>query len=271
MKMNCFKKLLILFLWSFTTVVFSQSTLLIEDFNYTAGDALTNHGWNETGVTPPIVKTDYKMLMVGNSFTFYNSGVDYHLQLMLNVDKSADSINYNIQEIAVSSYTLQAHYGDPLTINKIASDKWNLVVLQEQSTRPINNPDLFLLYAQKLDLEIKKVGAKTALYMTWPPKASQTDITTIAASYISVGQNLNAKVVPVGKVWQYFIGKYPSINLYYTDGVHPSLFGTYLNACCFYYSIFGKNPVNNTYVPTGMNSADAVTIRKAVYDYLLVN
>ena len=27
-------------------LAFSQTTLLAEDFNYTAGDALTNHGWS---------------------------------------------------------------------------------------------------------------------------------------------------------------------------------------------------------------------------------
>ena len=94
-------------------------------------------------VTPAKSKT-YKVLFVGNSFTFYNSGVDYHLQQMLNADKQTDSTTYIIQKIAVSSYTLQDHYNDSLTIRKIRSDKWNKIVLQEQSTRPMTNRDLFL-------------------------------------------------------------------------------------------------------------------------------
>ncbi len=47
--------------------------------------------------------------------------------------------------------------------------------------------------------------------------------------------------------------------------------GTYLIACSFYYSLFGKNPVNNSYNPTGLTSGNAVTIRKAVYDYMQNN
>ena len=248
-------------------LAFSQTTLLAEDFNYTAGDALTNHGWSVTVTKPPV----FKMLFIGNSFTFYNSGVDFHLQNMLSSDVSSDSLTYNIQEIAVSSYTLEAHYNDPLTIAKIKSDNWNTVVLQEQSTRPINNPDLFLQYAKLLDTEIKKMNAKTVLYMTWAPKASLTDITQLAAAYISVGQQLNAPVVPVGKVWDYFVKTYPTINIYYTDDKHPSLPGTYLIACTFYYSLFGRNPIKNSYLPTGLSSANAVTIRKAVYDYMQLN
>jgi len=248
-------------------LTFSQTTLLAEDFNYSAGDAITNHGWTTTVTKAPV----YKMLFVGNSFTFYNDGVDYHLQKMLSSDISSDSLTYNIQEIAVSSYTLEAHYNDPLTLAKIKSDNWNTVVLQEQSTRPINNPDLFLLYAGKLDNEIKKINAKTVLYMTWAQKATPTDITELAASYISVGKQLNAQVVPVGKVWDYFVKNYPNINIYYTDDKHPALTGTYLITCTFYYSLFGKNPIKNTYLPTGLTLANAETIRKAVYDYMQLN
>ncbi len=248
-------------------LTFSQTTLLEEDFNYSAGDALTNHSWVETVTKPPT----FKMLFIGNSFTFYNDGVDFHLQKMLSSDVSSDSLTYNIQEIAVSSYTLEAHFNDPLTIAKIKSDKWNTVVLQEQSTRPINNPDLFLQYSTLLDTEIKKANAKTVLYMTWAPKATPNDITQLASAYISVGQKLNAPVVPVGKVWDYFIKTYPTINIYYTDDKHPSLPGTYLIACTFYYSLFGRNPVKNTYLPTGLTLANAVTIRKAVNDYMQLN
>ena len=97
---------------------------------------------DDTVVSPTNSKT-YKILFIGNSFTFYNSGVDYHLQKMLDADKSTDSTTYIIQKIAVSSYTLQDHYNDSLTIRKIRSNKWNKIVLQEQSTRPMTNRDLF--------------------------------------------------------------------------------------------------------------------------------
>jgi hypothetical protein len=221
-------------------------------------------------IIPPVTtdKTHFKVLFVGNSFTFYNEGVDFHLQKMLDADASNDTaVKYYIQKIAVSSYTLQAHYGDVLTLNKIKSDKWNVVVLQEQSTRPINNPSLFLEYATKLDLEIKKINAKTVLYMTWAPNDSPTDINTIASSYYSVGSQISAQVAPVGKVWELAQKNNPLINFYFTDNKHPSLAGTYLVSCVFYSSLFNKNPISNTYLPTGMTTQHASIIRKAVYDF----
>jgi hypothetical protein len=220
-------------------------------------------------VKPVVGSTDYKVLFVGNSFTFYNEGVDFHLQQMLNKDGTSDSINYTIQRIAVSSYTLQAHYGDTLTINKIRKNNWNVVILQEQSTRPLNNPDLFLEYAQKLDVEIKKINAKTVLYMTWAPKDSPTDMVALNSSYLSVGLRINAKVAPVGQVWESVQKSNPLINFYFSDNKHPSLAGTYLISCVFYYSLFNKNPVNNTYIPTGISTQNASAIRKGVYDFMI--
>ncbi|MEI8272420.1 MAG: hypothetical protein WCG08_07330 [Paludibacter sp.] len=216
-------------------------------------------------------KTNYNVLFIGNSFTFYNSGVDFHLQKMLNADNSADSINYNIQKIAVSSYTLQDHYSDSLTIQKIRSVKWNKVILQEQSTRPITNPDLFLQYATKLDFLIKKDSATTFLYMTWAPKDTPTDINQLASAYISVGSKLKSNVVPVGKVWEFAVNTYPQLNLYFSDNKHPALTGTFLIACAFYKSLFNKNPVENSYVPDGLTTGNVITIRKAVNDYMSIN
>jgi hypothetical protein len=228
-------------------------------------------GCKDEIITPPDTtgKTNINVLFVGNSFTFYNNGVDFHLQKMLDADTLNDTtVNYSIQKIAVSSYTLQAHYQDSLTIKKIKSDKWNIVVLQEQSTRPINNPDLFLEYATKLDLEIKKINAKTVLYMTWAPKETPNDITTIAASYISVGSQIKAQVVPTGSVWDAFQKASPQINLYFSDNKHPSLAGTYLVSCAFYFCLFNKNPMNNTYLPVGISIQDATAIRKGVSDFI---
>jgi hypothetical protein len=220
---------------------------------------------------PVIEKKDYKILFIGNSFTFYNDGIDYHLKNMLRVEKSSDSMNYLVQKIAVSSYTLEAHFEDPLTMQKIKSDKWNMVILQEQSTRPINNPDLFLEFAAKLDTEIKKSGAEVSFFMTWAPKDTPAEINQIAASYETVGVGIKDKVIPVGRVWEYFVKNNQAIDLYYTDKKHPSLAGTYLATCVFYYSVFNKNPVENSYLPVGLSTDNAITIRRIVQDYFSTN
>ena len=219
---------------------------------------------------PVVVKKEYKVLFVGNSYTFYNEGIDYHLKKMLDADGLSDSVTYDFQKIAVGSYTLEAHYSDPATLGKIRNEKWTAVVLQEQSTRPMNTPALFLEYATKLDTEIRKVKAKTILYMTWATKDQPGDIAALAAAYLSVGQELNAPVAPVGRVWEYIQKTYPEINLYISDNKHPTLSGTYATVCVFYKQLFGRNPVDNKYIPSGMSAENVLAIRKAVNDYMRI-
>ena len=221
--------------------------------------------------SPVLEKKDFRILFVGNSFTFYNDGIDYHLQNMLRLEKSTDTINYITQKVAVSSYTLEAHYQDPVTMDKIKNSRWNLVVLQEQSTRPVNNPGLFLEFATKLDSEIKKTNSGVALFMTWAPEDTPSDLNLIAASYNSVGAALKDIVVPVGKVWEYFRKNNSNIDLYFSDRKHPSLAGTYLTACVFFNVVFKKNPVDNGYVPVGLSTEDSKTIKKIVSDYFIIN
>ena len=62
---------------------------------------------------------------------------------------------------------MQSYYNTASTINLIQDGIWDVVVLQEQSTRPIDNPNLFYQYANLLDEVITCSGAKTIFFMTW--------------------------------------------------------------------------------------------------------
>jgi len=143
--------------------------------------------------------------------------------------------------------------------------------LQDQSTRPVNNPDLFLEFASKLNTEIKNNGSLTALYLTWAVKDSPAEIGSISSAYEKTGMQINAKVVPVGKVWDYFVKNNSTIDLYFTDRKHPSLSGTFLTACVFYQSLFAKNPVENSYIPVGLTADNVVLIKKITNDYFKIN
>jgi len=51
----------------------------------------------------------------------------------------------------------------------------------------------------------------------------------------------------VGDAWQTVVDEQPDAALWQGDGVHPTTAGTYLAACVFYASIFGRSPVGLTY------------------------
>jgi len=57
----------------------------------------------------------------------------------------------------------------------------------------------------------------------------------------------------------------PTIGLYYVDGKHPSLEGTYLAACVFYAALYGKSPEGNGYVAR-LNADTAGKLQKTAWD-----
>src|SRR5262249_10179216 len=65
-------------------------------------------------------------------------------------------------------------------------------------------------------------------------------IDQLNAVYAAVASDTNAIVAPLGRAWVTAV-KESSINLY-IDYVHPTRAATYLGACVFYATLFGKSP-----------------------------
>ena len=134
-----------------------------------------------------------RILFVGNSYTYYNGGIDRQLEGL------APSVRTKL--IAEGSYTLAKHWQDGKALRFIQKGDWDFVVLQEQSQLPVFEQPMFLEFARAFDLEIEKNGAQTVLLMTWErPESIQDGVTTanLAATYNMAGAQLGAKVAPVG-------------------------------------------------------------------------
>lgn len=64
------------------------------------------------------------------------------------------------------SGTLERHWEGGQALRAIRDGQWDMVVLQGHSLQPVHNPGQLYTYTQKLDAEIKKIGAYTVLCMT---------------------------------------------------------------------------------------------------------
>jgi hypothetical protein len=66
--------------------------------------------------------------------------------------------------------------------------------------------------------------------------------------YVSVGNEVEALVIPVGLAFEEAYRQRPTLQLHNRiDGSHPSLIGTYLAACTVLASVYGISPVGNPY------------------------
>jgi len=69
----------------------------------------------------------------------------------------------------------------------------------------------------------------------------------------------NLTLVPVGPAWEAAIQLRPNIQLYASDGIHPSALGVYLTACVFYTSLTGESPLENPiYTAIGFDSPQEI-------------
>ena len=216
--------------------------------------------------TPPEGNETAKILFIGNSYTYYNTGLDNVLQGM----REAANMNgeYVMESVTQGGFTLQNHVSDATTQAKLLADDWDYVVLQEQSTRPINSPSIFLEYAGKLDQIIDSIGAQTTFFMTWAREHQPENFDVLESAYSDASVSLTAKLSPVGKAWEYSIAQNPLIDLYEADMSHPTPEGTYLAACIFYIVLFQESPVGNTYSYGSLGESTLETLQQTAEDFM---
>src|SRR5690606_21725715 len=105
-----------------------------------------------------------KVLFIGDSITTANNMPDMLYQLALS---NGDTLIYDVY--APAGHTLQLHSSDTITYNKINSDDWDYVVLQENIQLAALDPvtDVYP-YAAKLDSAILSTDScrETIFFMT---------------------------------------------------------------------------------------------------------
>lgn len=196
-----------------------------------------------------------RVLLVGNSHTYYNGGVNTHLQSLLNtVHPEWDAV---IQAQTVGGYSLDNHYHDQNTINAIANGNWDLVILQENSAFPYDNRDSFYQYAEAMNTVVSQNGALTGLYMTWAWGNIPQMYEPVVDAYNYIGAYLDALVIPCGIAFRNSQIANQNLNLYDADNQHTSIYGTYLVACTFLATIWNINPIGNSYYPVGIDNDTA--------------
>lgn len=235
-----------------------------------------------------IAQQKKKVLFIGNSYTAYNNLP----QLTANVALSTgDTLVFDSN--TPGGQTFQGHSTNSQTTSKIQAGGWDFVVLQEQSQLPsfpiqqVQNQ--VFPFARKLDslIHVASPCAQTLFYMTWGRKNGDanncqffSDVCTyegmdnlLRERYMTMANNNNAMVSPVGAVWRYLRENHPGIELYQSDESHPTLEGSYVAACAFYTAIFRKNPELITF-NAGITATVAEQIRQAaklvVYDSLSI-
>lgn len=218
-----------------------------------------------------------KVLFIGNSYTYVNDLPS----MVVAMAEAAGDRKIDADRHLVGGCTFERHVKETGALDKIRSQQWDVVVLQEQSLRPIVDRAKMREYACWLHAEAVKQGAETVFYLTWArqhipdmqegsaPAASieyaramykisqagkHTDFDTwwpqhesdlqsgLNGAYFDLAKQLGARVAPVGIAWKKALAAGPPFVLHSPDKSHPNSTGTYLAACVFYATLLEVNP-----------------------------
>jgi len=169
-----------------------------------------------------------KVLFIGNSFTYSNN-----LPQLVNILSKESDTYISTQKSTAPGAKLSQHWLGQRGLSSkalIETGDFDIVILQEHSMGSIDFADSSEYYI-KLFVEFCKIhGATPCIFQTWAYKNEPHMLDIISAFYLNIGKEVNARVLPIGELWQNFQSMHDDIDLYDEDGIHPSKHGTFLAA-----------------------------------------
>jgi hypothetical protein len=203
------------------------------------------------------------ILFVGNSFTLGGPVPVIVEELVIDAGWPTPRVDWS----AFGGETLEGHRARQETVDKIDQGGWEVVVLQEYSTRPTDNigdPAQFKADAAWFYDRIQQSspGARVVLYETWarhpdhqiypgsfedPPQMQaqlRSHYNDCAHTYIPANATGNLdplpEVAPVGDAWEHHLSQADALRLHGGDDYHAGRTGQYLNGLVIYATIYRR-------------------------------
>lgn len=224
-----------------------------------------------------ISKPTLNVLFIGNSYTYAN-GFPEILRFITNSDHQSP-VNLHVESVVEGGANLSTHWKRGVALQAIQNGiQWDYVIIQNQSQWAFFEQDrkAALYYGKKIVSAIDAVGAVPVFFVTWPREPGSIDYVrsrfmkdfsysyrTINRHSKIVAKNIGAEIIPVSSYWYVTMRQMRGINLY-SDGSHPSLVGTYLNALVFYKYLIGVPYVNESPVINGLGKETMLALQAIV-------
>lgn len=217
-----------------------------------------------------------RVLFIGNSYTYFNK-MPY---IFAEITKAA-GMSVTADSVTKGGASLNLYYSEKNdysknVLSKLNENKYDYVILQDNSTYPIRNLSGFFTNVRKMSDLIKPYGAKPILYQTWARKIGHETLSEFSftpeememqlrSAYTTIAEEIGLNVSYVGKAFHDVTQSHPEIDLYDADLHHPSLCGSYLAACVLFSTLYKSSPVGTSYT-AGLDYAVAEILQNAAYN-----
>ena len=200
-----------------------------------------------------------RVLFVGNSLTYVNDLP----AVVAGLGKASRLPDVEYRMLAPGGWSIEDHWtiGDAPTV--LASRPWDAVVLQQgPSALPESQVNL-RTWAMRAADDARKHGVRPALYQVWPERSRFAVFPDVVASYRNAAIASRSELLPAGAAWRAAWRRDPKLQLYGSDGFHPSRLGTYLAALVIYAGLVKASPVGLPRVVPMPNGRYAVPAARA--------
>ncbi|MBS8226654.1 hypothetical protein [Vannielia litorea] len=225
-------------------------------------------------VTQPQAESPARVLLVGNSYLYYNDSLHNHLRRMV---MAGTDVEPQYKSATIGGARLDHHNIDWLTQPGAigVEEPFELVILQGHSNAALSekNQTRYMEAAKAAAALISERGGKVALYMphAYVDPHKSADPENIRANerfYTEAGNELDAIVIPVALAFEEAYKRRPEMALHKDyDGSHPSLLGSFLAAATAYATLYGADPVGNEYDYFGkVGAEDAAFLQEVARD-----
>lgn len=179
-----------------------------------------------------------RVLFIGNSLTYTND-LPAVVQALAEAGGQAPLV---YRAVTYPGVSLEDHWLGGEARGAIAEGGWDVVVLQQGPSALPASRELLVAYTRRFAEEIRRVGARPALYMVWPSEDRSFDFDGVSRSYREAAEAVDGLLVPVGEAWRAAWRRNGGL-AFYSDGLHPTPMGTYLAALVFYRQLYDASPV----------------------------
>ena len=174
-----------------------------------------------------------RILFLGNSFTFFHDLPSIVSQML-----SCEVCSHTRGGARLAEQLNPETEMGAKTLRALKEEKWDYVVMQEQSFAPIGSFEAFLKSVKSLCSLIRENGATPVLYATWAYKEGTEKLSGTGLSYTEMADalrnNYSAAAKETGALMAdagtLFTKTRAIINPYEKDNYHPSEAGTILAA-----------------------------------------
>ena len=180
-----------------------------------------------------------QVYFVGNSLTFRNDLPGMVVELGRSL---APRLEVEAGMTARDGMSLERHWRDGEVPRRLREEDWDVLVLQEQSSRLLVAPAQTERYLRLFAEAARDAGTEVILLQTWVRAEMPDAHERQRESYRKVAKAVDVRLAPIGDAWSRARAELPGVALHDADGLHASRAGTYLTAALLVGMLAGRSP-----------------------------